>query len=225
MNTQKLIEENNDKRELLTSENEKYYSDMMVYIRLGGGLMLSEQQSEEVLMEMLDHLLDGQNEGKTAKEIFGDHPQEYAEEIIQQLPKEKRRTMFAFISKIVVDIVSWLLMINGLIVLVISQFKELGTTVYLFTAVMNAIVIFIGVVLTIWFILRLVKKSLFNENSSDKKDMLKAGVFGGTSFAVMILVGQFIPQIGPTFDFPWWLSLISGAVLWLAMFIIKKIRN
>ena len=58
MKAKQLIEENNRKREQLTPENEKYYGDMLIYIRLQ--LSLSEQQSEEVLMEMLDHLLDGQ---------------------------------------------------------------------------------------------------------------------------------------------------------------------
>ena len=63
-------------------ENEKYYSDMLIYIRLQ--LSLSEQQSEEVLMEMLDHLLDGQHEGKSAQDIFGADPKGYADEIIRE---------------------------------------------------------------------------------------------------------------------------------------------
>ena len=34
-------------------------------------------------MEMLDHLLDGQKEGKSAHDIFGDDPKRFADEIIQ----------------------------------------------------------------------------------------------------------------------------------------------
>lgn len=109
MKAKQLIEENNRKREQLTPENEKYYSDMMIYIRLQ--LTLSEQQSEEVLMEMLDHLLDGQNEGKTARDIFGDDPKQYADEIIQNLPKEKKREVIPFISGLVLNLISWMLMI------------------------------------------------------------------------------------------------------------------
>jgi len=76
-----LIEENNRKRELLNPQNEKYYRDMLLYIRLQ--LTLSEQQSEEVLIEMLDHLQDGQQDGKSAQEIFGEDPKGFAEEIIE----------------------------------------------------------------------------------------------------------------------------------------------
>lgn len=94
MGVKKLIEENNRKRAMLTKENEKFYSDMLLYIRLQ--LSLSEQQSEEVLMEMLDHLLDGQEEGKTARDIFGPDPKTYADEIIAQLPREDMRSVFLF---------------------------------------------------------------------------------------------------------------------------------
>ena len=52
MKAKQLIEENNRKRNLLNPENNHYYSDMLIYIRLN--LSLSEQQSEEVLLEMLD---------------------------------------------------------------------------------------------------------------------------------------------------------------------------
>ena len=42
-----LIEENNRKRKLLTKDNEAFYDDLLIYIRLQ--MSLSEQQSEEVL--------------------------------------------------------------------------------------------------------------------------------------------------------------------------------
>lgn len=91
-----LIEINNRKRSELTPENEKYYSDFLIYIRLQ--LFLSEQQSEEVLMEILDHLIEGQNDGKTAKLIFGNNPKEFADEIIRQIPNENKKKMGRLIS-------------------------------------------------------------------------------------------------------------------------------
>ena len=99
MDAKLLIEENNKKRKLLTKENEAYYDDLLVYIRLQ--FTLSEQQSEEVLMEMLDHLIEGQKEGKTAKDIFGDDPLTFTDEIIEQLPKEKMRNMVPFVGGII----------------------------------------------------------------------------------------------------------------------------
>ncbi|OEF97171.1 DUF1129 family protein [Desulfuribacillus alkaliarsenatis] len=59
-----------------TGVNLKYYEDMLIYIRFSYNK--SDQEVEEVLSELLDHLLDAQAEGKTAYEVFGDEPKKYA---------------------------------------------------------------------------------------------------------------------------------------------------
>lgn len=64
MNSQELIKLNNKKREKLNEENLKYYEDMLVYLRLS--FLKSEQETEELLNELLDHLLEAQEEGKTS---------------------------------------------------------------------------------------------------------------------------------------------------------------
>ncbi|RWR07835.1 DUF1129 family protein [Siminovitchia fortis] len=220
MNSEELIEENNQKRELLTPENEAYYSDLLIYIRLQ--FSLSEQQSEEILMEMLDHLLDGQEEGKTAKDIFGDDPKAFADEIIEQLPKEKKRDVIPFIAGIIGNIAGWVLMIRGVILLVLSQFIEVKTEVNLFAAGVVSLGIACFVSLTIWFILRLINNSLFKENRNTKKNMLKAGVTGAAGMGAVLLLTKFTPEIGPSFNFPWWASLIGGAILWLIIYVEKK---
>ncbi|PWA13165.1 DUF1129 domain-containing protein [Pueribacillus theae] len=220
MDAKKLIEENNRKRELLTAENEAYYSDMLIYIRLQ--LTLSEQQSEEILMEMLDHLLDGQEEGKTARDIFGNDPKAFADEIIEQLPKEKKRDAITFVAGIVGNIVSWVLIIRGILLLVLSIFTEVKTEINLFATAVSSFSIACFVIFTLWFIFRLVNNSLFNEKRNTKKDMLKAGLVGAAGMAVVLLVTTFTPKIGPSFNFSWWASLITGVVLWLIIYVKKK---
>lgn len=93
VNVKELIKQNNEKRENLNEENKNYYTDLMLYIRTK--LTLSEKQAEEVLMEMLDHLLEAQEEGKTASQVFGENPQAFADELIEQLPVEEKRDMLA----------------------------------------------------------------------------------------------------------------------------------
>ncbi|GGE69878.1 DUF1129 domain-containing protein [Priestia taiwanensis] len=84
MNPQQLIEMNNEKRELLTEENERIYSNMLVYIRMAS---IAEHHVEEVLIDVLDHLLDAQEYGETAYDVFGKNPKEYCDELIEALPK------------------------------------------------------------------------------------------------------------------------------------------
>lgn len=222
MKAKQLIEENNRKREQLTPENEKYYSDMLIYIRLQ--LTLSEQQSEEVLMEMLDHLLDGQNEGKSARDIFGDDPKGYADEIIQNLPKEQKRSVIPFIMGIVLNLLSWMLMIRGVVIPIASQLnkEDVSSSVYLYPTLLTFAVIIGSVAFGVWYIFRIIKQSLFNEKASEKKDMVKAGVFGAVAMGLVIAVTMFIPEFGPAFHFSWWASLLTGGVLWLIVFLFKK---
>ncbi|HEY4551653.1 MAG TPA: DUF1129 family protein [Bacillaceae bacterium] len=220
MNAKKLIEENNRKREQLTPENEAYYSDMLLYIRLQ--LTLSEQQSEEVLMEMLDHLLDGQKEGKTARDIFGDDPKAYADEIIQQLPKEERRAVIPFLGGLALNLFSWFLIIRGIIVLIVSQFKDVDTNVYIFPAIIVGFVIVGTILLGIWFIFGLIKKSLFQEKPTEKSDMVKAGLLGSGAMGLVIAVSMLLPDFGPSFAFSWRASFGAGVVLWLLLYVLKK---
>ncbi|WP_368654130.1 DUF1129 family protein [Ornithinibacillus sp. 4-3] len=220
MNAKQLIEENNKKRKLLTKENEKYYDDLLVYIRLH--FTLSEQQTEEVLMEMLDHLIDGQKEGKTAKDIFGDDPLSYTDEIIEQLPKEDKRNIFQFVGGVIVNIISWVLIIRGIILLVFSQFTEVNNEINLLGVSVVSLAIGIFVIGNIWYMLKVTKKSLFNEKISLKTNMLKVGLVAAVSMAIVLAVARFTPEIGPSFSFDWWLSLLLGAILWLLHFIVKK---
>lgn len=220
MNAKQLIEENNKKRKLLTKENEKYYDDLLVYIRLH--FTLSEQQTEEVLMEMLDHLIEGQKEGKTAKDIFGNDPLSYTDEIIEQLPKEDKRNIFQFVGGVIVNIISWVLIIRGIILLVFSQFTEVNNEINLLGVSVVSLAIGIFVIGNIWFMLKVTKKSLFNEKISLKTNMLKVGLVAAVSMAIVLAVARFTPEIGPSFSFDWWVSLLLGAVLWVLHFIVKK---
>lgn len=223
MDAKLLIEENNKKRKLLTKENQAYYDDLLIYIRLH--FSLSEQQSEEVLMEMLDHLIEGQKEGKTAKDIFGDDPLSYTDEIIELLPKEKKRNIIPFIGGIVVNIISWVLIIRGIILLVFSQFTEVNADINLLGAIVVALTIGIFIIINIWFMLKLTKSSLFNEKRSLKKNMLKVGLFAAASMAVVLVIAKFTPEIGPSFNLNWWVSLILGMILWLLQYLIKKRKS
>ena len=85
MTVDELLELNNERRKQLTKGNLNYYEDMILYLRLADNK--SEQEIEEILAELLDHLIQAQQEGKTAQQVFGDNPKQYLNEIIGELPK------------------------------------------------------------------------------------------------------------------------------------------
>ncbi|SEN05503.1 Protein of unknown function [Mesobacillus persicus] len=223
MNAKKLIEENNRKRERLTPENEAYYSDLLIYIRLQ--FSLSEQKSEEVLMELLDHLLDGQQAGKTAKDIFGDDPRGFADEMIEHLPKEKKREFIPFIGGIIGNILGWVLIIRGVLFLVLSPFTDVDTMVHPISVMVIALIIAAFVIFTIVFIFKMVERSLFKEKRKTRRETMIAGFIGAAGMAAVLLLVKFLPESGPSFDFSWWASFLVGSVILFAMYVSKKVKG
>ena len=219
MNTKEFIEMNNEKRKKLTEENEAYYSDILIYVRLK--LELSEHSTEEVLMEILDHLLEGQEAGKTATEIFGEDAIAYAESIIDELPKEKKRHVTSFLIGIAATMVGPILIIRGLLLGILSRFTTVDETIPLTMTAIIALCIIVYVVMVISFIIKRIRYSLVAK-SSTIKDSLYAGGVAAIGMGVIILIMFLLPEWGPTVEFSWVVSLISGVIIWTIVHFIKK---
>ena len=82
-----LIKQNNQLRAQLTGENEKYYSDLLLYMRLNS-FMKDQAAIESNLLEILQDIIDAQREGLTAEQYFGKNPKILADELLQQVPKK-----------------------------------------------------------------------------------------------------------------------------------------
>lgn len=220
MKARELIEQNNKKRALLTEENEKYYTNLLLYIRTK--LTLSEQQSEEVLMEMLVHLTEGQQDGKTAQEIFGNDPKGYADEIISHLPRENKRKSFIFVSEIAINLVGWFLIMRSIIIPIIGT--KASEEVYIISSLLLILLIMVMTALGVKMIFGLISQRSFDENATDKKMMIRAGLYGAGGFLVILIFSFFVKEIGPSFILPWQSSLGIGAILLLTSWIMKKSR-
>ncbi|QAS69971.1 hypothetical protein DLJ48_05240 [Oenococcus sicerae] len=85
MRTAELIEKNNHRRSKLNEENEAYYSDLLLYVRLKP-LAKDSYQTESVLLEILQDIIDAQSRGISAEEYFGKSPKENANALIESLP-------------------------------------------------------------------------------------------------------------------------------------------
>lgn len=97
MEKNELIEVNADLQESLTEENSKYYEKLIVYIRIMA-FFRDEKKSEELLLEILRDILDGQEQGLSAEEYFGKNPKKIANEIIKQLPINLFDTIKIFLT-------------------------------------------------------------------------------------------------------------------------------
>lgn len=193
MNAKDLIQLNNEKRKQLNQHNEEYYSKMLIYIR--SHLTLSEQQSEELLMELLDHLLEAQNKGKTAEEVFGEDPKEYCDELIRQLPKEKRMSAAFFIGYLIFQLAGWAALVKGGIETIVEFFTDLDHAFYLGTAVIIFLIEAIILLFVVAAIMFWQKRSAF-ETSNKVKDFFIASLVGSIVTLSFILVQRWVPEFG-----------------------------
>jgi DNA-binding ferritin-like protein (Dps family) len=84
MKLKEMIRETNRLRAQLNEDNKAYYGEMLVYIRSSD---IDQRKAEEMLLEILQHLLQAQKEGRSASVVFGNQPIEYCRELMEQIPK------------------------------------------------------------------------------------------------------------------------------------------
>lgn len=224
MTVDQLVKLNNEKRKLLTEENETYYTDLLVYIRMNW--RLSERQTEEVMLEMLDHLLDAQNEGKSAKDVFGDDPLSFADSVIEEIVAEKPRNIVTFIIKLIVLLLGWVLVIRGVLLLILSNLTVVDNEINVLQVAVAAIGLTLFVIVNVSSIFLTVKKDLFifpKNKKTNFKAMNRVGLTAGLSMFVLLLAIYFTPEVGPVIYFSPLASLITGSLLLSVHFILKKV--
>lgn len=216
-----LIEENNEKRDLLNEENLALYEEFLLYIRTD--LRVDEQAGEEVLMDLLDHLLEAQEEGKTGRDLFGDRPQAYADELIEALPKEKKRNVAAFAVSQLLSLAGWFAIAYGVIFVAMSFFREVDTAISLG----NIAVIYGTVAIIVFAVIAIVFKMIRSTVFRPKKraaEYVQAGLLGAGAFSVIMLLVWLTPEFGPVIRLEWWAYVILGLVLMGAAKLAGRIK-
>ncbi|WP_181347437.1 DUF1129 family protein [Thalassobacillus sp. CUG 92003] len=222
MSAEELVELNNQKRDMLNQVNVSYYEDMLVYIRLSYDK--SDEESEEILMELLDHLLEAQAAGKTAEEVFGNHPKHYADEICGELPKmvTKKRTLYILMSLFYFVGVS--AAVYGLFDLIRYYLFNVGDDVLTInsgTAVVNTM---LSLPIAFFFInglIRYLRWSCFKQISKVLESVI-FGLHGAVSFSVFFVLIYFMPTFGPSIDVPIYVTFLLGMALCLLGYLTLK---
>jgi uncharacterized membrane-anchored protein len=227
MNAKDLIALNNEKRKQLNEHNRNYYGNMLVYIR--SHLLLSEQQSEELLMELLDHLLEAQKHGKNAEDVFGKDPKAYCDELIRQLPKEKKRNIYAFIGYLMIRLFALIALVTGAVELIAELFTDVDDTVYLGKAFVLFVIDSAVILLVVALVMRSVRKSVFRDVSSTFHSKVKTFLI--VWFASCLVISMFVleerivPEFGYRIEAGGMVRILVGlfvlAVTWL---LNKKFR-
>lgn len=217
LTVKEMVKQNNEKRKLLTSDNETYYENLLVYIRTNA--FRKERETEEVLLELLDHLLEAQKEGKTGQDVFGKSPQQLAEEIIESLPKETFKNVIEFSIEIILTLFGWFLVVWGFLPLI----QKLEQTIYLGTLLVSAILLFGVLLLLVILTFTLIRRNAFSEKR--KKPALLFGMLIWIVFMIVLLCILFAEPFGPIITINFYTGFGLGCFFLLASYILKKSRE
>lgn len=223
MHAKDLIKENNEKRELLTEENREDYEEMLSYTRLTSK---SEQQTEEILMELLDHLLVAQEEGKTAKDIFGEDLKAYCDELISELPKETKKDQLTFLLYLGLNLLGIVAIFMGIANYLAFQFFELGTGTFDFYLGTGISIVVIDLILLagfVYIVLLWINGSIFKKKPVKKwVEFLQIWFLTMVYIGLSLLVFIFMPSFGEPVSLSHLVVVGLGLVMYLVSFVMNK---
>lgn len=222
MDTKRLVKENNEKRKQLSKDHLNYYEDMLVYIRLASHK--SEQETEEILTELLDHLLEAQDEGKTAEQVFGENPKQLVDEIIGELSPlvtKKRTVTFAMFIIYFLAFSGFFIGLFDLFGYYVFQVGALTRDIYLGSFVVEGLIsIVIAFVLLYglisyfrWLCFRKINKIIV---------FLSFGLYGLLAMGLYASVLWFVPDFGSPIILPLYWNLIIGILLYFVGRLVNK---
>ncbi|MEW4152566.1 DUF1129 domain-containing protein [Bacillus thuringiensis] len=82
----------------VSKEGEKFLIDTKVYLITKG---IKEEEVDAFLEDAELHLIEGEKKEKTVRDIFGDSPKEYAEELAKEMEKDKSGSIKTILGMII----------------------------------------------------------------------------------------------------------------------------
>ncbi|MBJ8057273.1 hypothetical protein JDS85_02565 [Bacillus cereus] len=214
MTEKEMVKLNNEKRNLLTAENEAAYGDMLIYLRLTN---VPQKQMEELLLEILDHLLEAQEYGKNAHDIFGEDLKAYCDELINSSEHQNSFQQAAVIGFAVSLLLAIQIGFDTLTTLIQKLFSDTNTSRIPFSipgTIVSATVLTIGAFITFSLFRRFSFTILV---SWKQKALLLLSVF--IPFVLSVFANVFFKTRPYLF---YNLSIWQGALITISFYILYK---
>lgn len=212
----KLNKLNGEREKLILKENNKDYTNMIVYIR---GANISEYNQEQVRSDLIELILDGQERGDNIEKIIGNNYKEICDEIIESLPKLTIKENI--LSKI--DLITGCLLSLLIIKLIFSTFsnfikgKSLMNIAFTYGDILEAAIITLVATLIVDYI---IKNSFEIDDENKILLFAKAFIFLSIFTGLLALINLYF---NITFiSLPIWVVVITIVALY---FLRNKLTN
>lgn len=89
---------------MLSKEAQQFLDDTTVYLVMKG---IKKEDIDSFIEDAELHLIEGAKEGKTAKDIFGDSPKEYADELAKEMERDTKKDRKLLIALVIGVFAYW----------------------------------------------------------------------------------------------------------------------
>ncbi|HGH7178358.1 DUF1129 domain-containing protein [Bacillus luti] len=215
----------------VSKEGEKFLIDTKVYLITKG---IKEEDVDAFLEDAELHLIEGEKEGKTVKDIFGDSPKEYAEELAKEMEKDKSGSIKSILGMII-GIGGYWLLTNILFEspnheFVLTNVQLIGYPIVLMVTVAGIIfafkmssfkskirefsIIYVAALLPILLLVLLMFMNKWYGTPVLQLTTMQSYILAGTILIVLLVAEAFI--LG-------WIGILAVIIPLLIMFVFKEL--
>ncbi|PGZ59198.1 hypothetical protein COE58_19840 [Bacillus cereus] len=215
----------------VSKEGEKFLIDTKVYLITKG---IKEEDVDAFLEDAELHLIEGEKEGKTVKDIFGDSPKEYAEELAKEMEKDKSGSIKSILGMII-GIGGYWLLTNILFEspnheFVLTNVQLIGYPIVLMVTVAGIIfafkmssfkskikefsIIYVAALLPILLLVLLIFMNKWYGTPVLQLTTMQSFILAGTILIVLLVAEAFI--LG-------WIGILAVIIPLLIMFVFKEL--
>jgi len=203
MKVKDMIQENNRLREQMTPFNRSYMEDMIISMRAS---RVNRVQAEELLLDAARKLLEAQKKGKNAKQLFGNDPEDYFREVMENVPARPARSKLNYYGMITCAALTCLFGIFALFGL-ISQWGTGSPGMFGQISLFTILAVGLGSIV----VMEIVMKWLSSLSESDapmagKFDFRALGIYIGIA-VVIVYAGLYLSRLFPVIAVSPWVSL------------------
>lgn len=180
-------------------------------------LSISERVTEVTLMDLLDHLLEAQMHDVTTEEFFGSDPEQFAKDLVAEIPKESKRNMWMFGASILFLLFAIFRGISGIADFIIVNLLHRDNAIYLGSELTANLITSLVIGAIIFSIFKYLQLSVFKDDETRGQKFILFFVLW-IAMIIPFLVSMFLPKfvhIGPVVHVTWYINIIIAIAFYL----------
>lgn len=211
----KLLKNNNEVEEKIYDDNNKIYSDMIVYLR---GSDMTEYNQELVRQDLIQMILDGQERGDDIQKIIGNNYKEICDEIIEAMPKKTRKEKVSDILELTFSAI-WIIGVIFIVKTIVANFWGTNNNWRFILSVGNIINMAVTIIIAN-VVVNYTCKTAFNSKKKNKViSFIKMWIVCTLIFAIMFLSQHYLKYVIVN------ISLVLAIVIVAIAFVVNRILS